>query len=144
MARAYGFTHVPSPAGGCLLTDPGYANRLRALKDNDLLSGDNARLIRFGRMFMLDEAIGLVGRSEAENNKMLETDMGIQLDIQDVNGPLGVLVGKKTEKNLMLLTAIMASYTKAEGPVTALSNQGESFNADRIDAVEREKYSIKL
>ena len=75
MARSYGFSHIPSPGGGCLLTDPGYANRLRTLRDADLLSGENARMIRFGRMFVLDEAIGLVSRSSEENDKMLETDL---------------------------------------------------------------------
>ncbi|MCP4646587.1 MAG: tRNA 4-thiouridine(8) synthase ThiI, partial [bacterium] len=58
MAKLYNFSHVPSPGGGCLLTDPGYANRLRILKDRNLLTGENARMLRFGRMFLLDEAIG--------------------------------------------------------------------------------------
>ncbi|MCK5786153.1 MAG: hypothetical protein KAH54_06310 [Candidatus Sabulitectum sp.] len=144
MARAYGFSLIPSPGGGCLLTDPGYSNRLRVLKNADLLSGENARMIRSGRMFMLDRAVGLVGRSEEENNRMLEADMGIQLDIQGIPGPTGVLLGRKTEGNLILLTAIMASYTKANGTVTALSCQGELFTSERIDTLEREKYSVKL
>ncbi|MCK5131018.1 MAG: hypothetical protein KAR40_02575 [Candidatus Sabulitectum sp.] len=144
MAGAYGFSHIPSPGGGCLLTDPGYANRLRTLKEADLLSGDNARMIKFGRMFILDRAVGLVGRSSEENDKMLEADFGIQLDIQNVPGPLGILLGEKTGKNLTLLTAIMASYTRAQEPVTALSNQNETFTAERIDPAEREKYNIRL
>lgn len=144
MAREYGFSHIPSPGGGCLLTDPGYANRLRVLKKAGLLSGDNARMIRFGRMFLLNGAVGLVGRSSEENDKMLEADLGIQLDIQNVPGPLGILLGEKTGKNLTLLTAIMASYTKTQKPVTALSNQNETFAAERIDPAEREKYNIKL
>lgn len=144
MAGAYGFSHIPSPGGGCLLTDPGYANRLRTLMEVHLLSGDNARMIKFGRMFILDRAVGLVGRSSEENDRMLEADIGIQLDIQKVPGPLGILLGEKTGKNLTLLTAIMASYTKAQTPVTALSNQNETFTAERIDPAEREKYNIKL
>ncbi len=148
MAREYGFSRIPSPGGGCLLTDPGYANRLRSLRDSDLLSGDNARMIRFGRMFMLDEAVGLVGRSAEENHKMLEAaigmGIGIQLDIQDVPGPLGILVGRKTENNLTLLTAIMASYTKAEEQVTALSHQNETYTAERMNIAERDKYIVTL
>ena len=144
MAREYGFSHIPSPGGGCLLTDPGYANRLRALRDADLLSGDNAGMIKFGRMFLLDRAVGLVGRSSEENDKMLEAGMGIQLDIQKVPGPLGVLLGRKTEENLSLLTAIMASYTKTQEPVTTLSNQNETFTAERIDPSIRDKYIVTI
>ena len=31
LAREFGITDYPSPAGGCLLTDPGYSRRLRDL-----------------------------------------------------------------------------------------------------------------
>ncbi len=144
MAKEYGFSFIPSPGGGCLLTDPGYANRLGILKNLDLLSGENARMIKFGRMFILDEAIGLVGRSSEENDRMLEADLGIQLDIQKVPGPLGVLFGKKTSGNLTLLTSIMASYTKAQENVTALSNQNETFTTERMDISERIKYLVTL
>ncbi len=144
MARSYGFSYIPSPGGGCLLTDPGYATRLKVLRDNNILSGDNARMIKLGRMFILDEAIGLVGRSSEENDKMLEVGFGIQLDIQDIPGPLGVLLGKKTEENMTLLTSIMASYTKADQSVIAISNQKESFTAERISQVDREQLIIKI
>ncbi len=144
MAKNFGFSFVPSPGGGCLLTDPGYTNRLRNLKNFNLLSGENAKMIKFGRMFLLDEAIGLVGRSSEENDKMLEAGFGIQLDIQKVPGPLGVLLGKKTTENLTLLTAIMASYTKAEEMVTSVSNQNEIFTAEKMDSLERREYLVTL
>lgn len=144
MAEEYGFSHIPTPGGGCLLTDPGYANRLKTLKDINLLSGENARMIRLGRMFVLDKAVGLVGRSSEENDRMLEADMGIQLDIQNIPGPLGILLGEKTVENLTLLTAIMASYTKADGAVTAISNQNESFTAKRIGNEERNNCIVTL
>ena len=144
MAKRYGFSFIPSPGGGCLLTDPGYSNRLRTLKNVNLFSGDNARMIKFGRMFVLDEAIGLVARSSEENDRMLETSQGIQLDIQKVPGPLGILLGKKTSENLALLTSIMASYTKAEKMVTALSSQNETFTTEKMDSLERAKYLVTL
>lgn len=144
MAREYGFSRIPSPGGGCLLTDPGYSYRLSVLKEAGLLSGDNARMIKYGRMFLLNGAVGLVGRSAAENDKMLETDTGIQLAIRDIPGPLGILLGKKTEKNITLLNSIMVSYTRAQKQITVISNQGEKFTAERIDPSERDKYSIIL
>lgn len=142
MAKEFSFSYVPSPGGGCLLTDPGYANRLRTLRDADLLTGENARMIKFGRMFLLDDAIGLVGRNSAENQEILLTKEGIQLDIQEIPGPIGVLLGKVTQENLVLLTSIMASYTKADKPVIALTNDGRSISADIIALSERANYSV--
>ncbi len=146
MAKQYEFSSVPSPGGGCLLTDPGYANRLRVLRDTGLLTGENARMIRTGRMFLLDGAVGLVGRSSDENDRMLEAGTGIQLDIQGIPGPLGVLIGRETRENLTLLTAIMASYTKATGPVTALviSDENEAVITKRISSEERSKHMVTL
>jgi len=146
MAKDYGFSIIPSPGGGCLLTDPGYANRLRVLRDTGLLNGENARMIRTGRMFLLDGAVGLVGRSSEENDRMLEAGTGIQLDIQKIPGPLGVLVGRKTRENLTLLTAIMASYTKATEPVTALVISGgdETVTAERISSEDRSRYMVTV
>ncbi|MCD6589349.1 MAG: hypothetical protein J7K88_12445 [Candidatus Fermentibacteraceae bacterium] len=146
MAKDYGFSSVPSPGGGCLLTDPGYANRLRVLRDIGLLNGENARMIRTGRMFVLDGAVGLVGRSSDENDRMLEAGTGIQLDIQGIPGPLGVLIGKNTAENLTLLTAIMASYTKATGPVTAvvISGGNQTFTTERISSEDRSRYMVTL
>ena len=144
MAKEFGFSFVPSPGGGCLLTDPGYTNRLKNLKSINLLSGENAKMIKFGRMFVLDEAIGLVGRSSEENDSMLEAGIGIQVDIQKVPGPLGILLGKKTTENLTLLTAIMASYTKAEEMVTAVTNQNDTISTERMDSLERIEYLVTL
>jgi hypothetical protein len=144
MAEDYGFSSVPSPGGGCLLTDPGYANRLRVLRDTGLLTGENARMIRTGRMFLLDGAIGLVGRSSDENDRMLEAGTGIQLDIHNIPGPLGVLIGRETRKNLVTLTAIMASYTKTTEPVTAFVNseEKETVTAKGISPEERSRYMV--
>jgi len=144
MARGHGFSHIPAPAGGCLLTDPGYSVRLGILKEAGLLTGETARIIRYGRMFHLPGAVALVGRSEAENTTLQNTGLGIQLDLPDIPGPLGVLIGDTSETNLTLLTAIMASYTKAKKPVRSLSNTGEFFKASSIDPADRDEYCVVL
>jgi tRNA-specific 2-thiouridylase len=144
LAKHYGFSLIPAPAGGCLLTDPGYSLRLGILKEAGLLTGENARMIRFGRMFRIHNAVGLVGRSEEESIRMQEAHIGIQLDLDGIPGPLGVLLGEKSEASLTLLTSIMASYTKAGAPVRSVSNIGETFTARSIDVIERDKYSVVL
>ena len=143
LAVHYGFSFVPAPAGGCLLTDPGYSKRLRVLKENGLLTADNARMIRYGRMFILDCAVGLAGRTKAENEAIRKAGYGYLVDIKGIPSPLGVLLGKNTRENLRLLASIVASYTKQEAPFTAVTSHGE-FITKKMDLQERDKYTVIL
>ncbi len=125
LAERYGFKLIPAPAGGCLLTDPGYSKRLRVLKEHGLLSAGNARMIRLGRMFILKKAIGIAGRSEAENRDIGREAFGCLIDLADVPSPLGTILGEATEENIRTLAAIMASYTR-QRPFTAVTGPGSS------------------
>jgi len=143
LAAQYGFSFIPAPAGGCLLTDPGYSMRLRVLKENGLLTAENAGMIRYGRMFLLRGAVGLAGRTKRENESIRETGYGCLVDIKGVPSPLGVLLGNVNRENLSLLASIVASYTKLPGPFTAVSPHGE-FTTDKIDVQERDRYTVIL
>lgn len=58
----------PNAAGGCLLTDPGFANRLKELIKHKELGPANIELLKIGRHFRLsDKAKLIVGRDEKEN-----------------------------------------------------------------------------
>ena len=143
MAAQYGFSFIPAPAGGCLLTDPGYSGRLRVLQENGLLTADNARMIKYGRMFLLHGAVGLAGRTRFENDAIRNAGIGWLIDMKGVPSPLGVLLGRETEENKRLLASIVASYTKRKAPLTAVTPQGE-FTTEKMDIPIREKYSVIL
>ncbi|MEW6587168.1 MAG: hypothetical protein AB1442_16355, partial [Nitrospirota bacterium] len=72
LAEEWGLKGYPSPAGGCLLTDPIYANRLR-----DLLANEEApslrhiELLKTGRHFRFSPSCKIiVGRDREENRKI--------------------------------------------------------------------------
>ena len=71
MAAGYGIEYDP-PAGGCLLTDPGYSTRLRILLEvPGLYTPQNAALVTHGRMLVLsDLSVGLVGRDQSDNEAL--------------------------------------------------------------------------
>ncbi|MDP3804786.1 MAG: hypothetical protein Q8Q87_04470, partial [Candidatus Omnitrophota bacterium] len=48
LAKKFAIFDYPCPAGGCLLTDPGFAKRMKDLLVHDALTLDNARLLKFG------------------------------------------------------------------------------------------------
>ena len=73
LAEKFGFATYPSPAGGCLLTDPIFSRRLR-----DLLSSKSHpevrefQLLKLGRHFRIGPRTKLVvGRNKEENDTLL-------------------------------------------------------------------------
>ena len=76
LAKHYGITDYPSPAGGCMLTDPGYAGRLKKLLELwPEASGVEVELIKYGRIYYFTTEPGLalvaVGR-DANDNAVFE------------------------------------------------------------------------
>jgi tRNA U34 2-thiouridine synthase MnmA/TrmU len=124
LARELGITSFPQPAGGCLLTDPGYGKRLRDLRTHEELRDLTAiRLLRVGRHFRLGKNKLIVGRN-AVDNRLLEETAGNDTTVirpVDVPGPVAIICGKASEKEMQLATAICAKYCKAgEGQAVAI------------------------
>lgn len=98
MAAEYGLVDIPTPAGGCLLTDPGFSERLRDLfRYNEDPQANEIQLLKVGRHFRLSPFFKVVvGRDEAENN-ILETLLlpgDWRLEAIDHGGPVTVARGK--------------------------------------------------
>ena len=115
LASHFGINDYPCPAGGCLLTDPGFTRRMRDLigQKPDFAIND-VQLLKVGRHFRLaPETKLIVGRNEEENNKLLnlakEEDMRFQsLEIQ---GPVGIGRGLFDENSLYTASCIIARYS---------------------------------
>lgn len=54
LAKELDIKNIPTPAGGCLLTDPGYGQRVKALWQMGKLqvTADDYRLLKVGRLFI--------------------------------------------------------------------------------------------
>jgi hypothetical protein len=72
LADDYGINDYPCPAGGCLLTDPEFAARLRELFTREPDCGlDDVLLLSVGRHFRLPGgAKAAVGRNDNENKRL--------------------------------------------------------------------------
>lgn len=95
LARKYGITDYPSPAGGCILTDEGFSRRLRVLFEQDPNPRLTAiELLKVGRHFVFDDGTKLiVGRNESENASIekLAQDGDILIKVANYPGPTGLL-----------------------------------------------------
>ncbi|NQU73554.1 MAG: 7-cyano-7-deazaguanine synthase [Candidatus Omnitrophica bacterium] len=134
LAKELDLNEYPCPAGGCLLTDPGFSKRAKDLLAHKNFTLDNVFLLKAGRHFRLSKSCKLiVGRNEKENEKIstLADEKDSLMDAKDVPGPIGLLRGEATEDDLSIALRIVARYAdKTEGD-TVLMEHWASGKDDR-------------
>ncbi|MEW6374834.1 MAG: hypothetical protein AB1502_03465 [Thermodesulfobacteriota bacterium] len=118
LASQFGIRDYPCPAGGCLLTDPGFAKRVKDLMLHDPdFSINDIHLLKIGRHFRLSHGVKLVvGRNEEENQKIhaLIKEGDALLKVSHYPGPLSLLRGEADEMELERAASITARYSKAK------------------------------
>jgi tRNA U34 2-thiouridine synthase MnmA/TrmU len=118
LADHYGIHDYPCPAGGCLLTDPGFAKRMKDLMVyNPQFSLNDVHLLKMGRHFRFSNGVKLVvGRNEEENQKIQTFAQGedILLKVSSFPGPLSLLRGKLNEGDIEKAAAITVHYGKGK------------------------------
>jgi tRNA-specific 2-thiouridylase len=130
LASHYGITKYPSPAGGCLLTDPGYATRLKELLTHTPKpSRRDLELLKWGRHFRLPGgAKVVVGRTHKENEAInrLVASGDLVLRVQGYPGPLVLVPGASNLPGMAEAAALTASYSDApEGQEVAVTGRQE-------------------
>jgi hypothetical protein len=102
LASDYGINDYPCPAGGCLLTDPGFALRMKDLMKNK-------------PDFSLND-VHLVGRNEGENDKILSLakEGDTILSVKHFPGPLTLARGELSHQEILQSAVITAKYSKAK------------------------------
>ncbi len=137
LAKEFGITDYPSPAGGCLLTDPGYSRRLKDLFDHGAeLTRKHLHLLKFGRHMRLNaEAKIIVGRTKKDNEHIMahvDPRRDTVLKVIGHPGPTVVLPGEGTKEILFLAGAICAGYSKASDSDTIQIQVTRDGNKDKI------------
>jgi len=118
LAERFGIRDYPCPAGGCLLTDPGFATRMKDLNHyNPNFSLNDVHLLKIGRHFRFSPKLKLVvGRNEEENKK-IETfshEGDILLKVVYYPGPLSLLRGEISEREVERAASMTVHYSKAK------------------------------
>lgn len=102
LARQYGITDFPAPAGGCILADPILSRRIARIYQGDFIvkaediSVTDVRLLLVGRQFLLPGGAWLIlGRNEKENRKIeaLAEEGDMLLHMPERPGPTALLRG---------------------------------------------------
>jgi tRNA-specific 2-thiouridylase len=118
LAAEFGLTDYPAPAGGCLLTEPNYSNRLKELLDHDPdPSVYDLQLLRVGRHFRLSRQCKvIVGRDREENENLLALcgGRGILLRVPGYGSPIALVRGVADEERINMAAMICARYSDAK------------------------------
>lgn len=119
LAERYGIQDYPTPAGGCLLTVPAFAVRVKDLLAHDSGFGLNdVDLLKVGRHFRFSAKTRLiVGRKEEENEKIqsLSRSGDLLIRVAQFPGPVSLLRGEPDPGEVEKAAAITARYSKAKG-----------------------------
>ena len=118
LARELGVTDYPTPAGGCRLTEPGFARRARDLIAHDELCLENVLLLEVGRHLRLAPSAKLVvGRDKDENERIISLahEGDCLLEAEGFRGPLSLGRGAFDEALLHLAARITARYGQGRG-----------------------------
>ncbi|KPK98231.1 MAG: hypothetical protein AMJ95_05165 [Omnitrophica WOR_2 bacterium SM23_72] len=119
LAQSLGLKDYPNASGGCLLTDPEFAKRLKDLIKHQAFYMEDVELLRYGRHFRLSpEAKLIVGRNEKENiilEKLAQEDDFLFHPRENQAGPTSLGRGVFTEELVRISCAITCRYCDLEG-----------------------------
>ena len=118
LAKDFGLEDYPAPAGGCLLTEPNFARRLKELlAHNPSPSLKDIELLKIGRHFRFSHSCKIiVGRDKEENEKIesLSADSDCLLKVEDYGSPLAFISGEVTGEAVKAAASLCARYSGAK------------------------------
>jgi tRNA U34 2-thiouridine synthase MnmA/TrmU len=118
LAQSYQIEDYPCPAGGCLLTDKNFAQRLKESFEHGEDSLRHIFLLKMGRHFRLpSKAKVIAGRDQKENEALLSLSLPYELKftVDRYKSTYALLLGDPTIENQTLSAKICARYCDEKG-----------------------------
>lgn len=143
LAKEFGITNYPPPAGGCLLTDPMFTRRLRELfahSQNPEIR--DYHLLKYGRHFRTQDGVKIiVGRNNKDNEelKKLANNKDLACNMADFPGPY-VLVPESnaSAKNIACSLCVRYSDAPDDSEAMVICQQNGKLSKAKSDALSKE------
>jgi tRNA-specific 2-thiouridylase len=151
LAKNFGIEDYATPAGGCLLTDPAYAHRLKDLFEHQEVTFSDLDLLVAGRYFRLTSGAKLiVGKCLKDNEKLEKLAAGGDILLspeEEKPGPTALARGDFSDQALLETAArITARYCdQKEGPVVIIVKRAgrcETLFVEPLDDAQGRKYLV--
>jgi len=136
LAKKYKITAYTAPAGGCLLTEKKYAERLKDLWSyKKKITLQEVSLLKLGRYFVFKKARIIVGRNQEENKELLNLKLPNDyfFTCSDFPSPITLLIGDKTKKNIQEAARLTVRYSDATNGKKIIVEYGDKDLDKKIE-----------
>jgi tRNA-specific 2-thiouridylase len=117
LAKMFGIENYPTPAGGCMLTDPVFSRKLDDAIRHEEDTVKDITLLKLGRHFRLPSgAKVIVGRNEKENSKIaiLQRSTSYCFEVPGIPSPITLLREKKEESDIEKTASLCLRYSDSK------------------------------
>ncbi|MBW1847562.1 MAG: tRNA 4-thiouridine(8) synthase ThiI [Deltaproteobacteria bacterium] len=117
LAKEYGITDYPAPAGGCLLTDKGFSDRLKDLFEHqESFTKNEIHLLKHGRHIRLKSGEKIIiGRTKDDNESITQyydPKKDTLIKIKGSPGPIVLIPQAAGENSVKFGAALCIGYSK--------------------------------
>ncbi len=148
LAKEKNIFDYPCAAGGCRLTDPNFARRLKDAFAHREDSFTEIILLRYGRHFRLPGgAKVIIGRNEEENGILkayTNSNHNILIETKDFVGPVALLSKYKDEKDIELAAGLCLFYSDYKGKEPARVKIQDSYEIIVLPLSEEEIKKFRI
>jgi len=116
MAKEFGWDDYESPAGGCLLTEEVYSQKIREFIKYETFNVEDIDLLKYGRHFRLPDGAKLVvGRHKDDNIALQNINNPDYVGFRvPVPGPYSLIYKRASSNDLELAAKIAITYAKSQ------------------------------
>ena len=126
LAEEFGITDFPAPAGGCLLTNEPFANRMRDVFKYGYRNFRETIALKWGRHFRVSAEFKIVvGRDEEENLALVRYahPEDYVLELETHYGPVAIVKGENPSADILTLAAgLIQRYSRYKETLGIVAN----------------------
>ncbi len=144
LAEEFGIDDYLCPAGGCRLTDPQFARRVREAFEHGEDSIQDMILLRYGRHFRLPGGVKvIVGRNEEENPiiSRFAGERDLLMEVVGFGSPVTLLKDSCDERDIKRAASVCVRYSNYKGKAEVRIGCREKW--ERTLVVEPSKEEFK-
>ncbi|MBF0478828.1 MAG: tRNA 4-thiouridine(8) synthase ThiI [Candidatus Omnitrophica bacterium] len=137
LAAQFGITSFPQPAGGCLLTDKNFGNRMKDLFQHGYRDLNDIISLTWGRHYRIDnENKCILGRDDEENQQLIKYAHPEDYVVQfvDKQGPTLIFINPKKETNpaaLLEVSGLVQYFSKQKNSAPQIMEAWQAMDPNK-------------